>query len=156
MRLIYRLIGISNIVVFLVSPNLFAESENRLMFSSTVLFGSTGQCPFSVTGGPQPTRQLRIDAYDDSDCTVFSNQFWYLDTGTGQAINLPSGTYSFSNNSFGQTTLCQQRPTANSFKIRQINTGGTIVSSSSCFTFTCNSLQINCTTTGTLALVDAS
>lgn len=158
MRLSHQLLNIGASSLFILSSSLFANSLNNEIFSVFNLHSATGQCPFSVTGGPQLTKSLRIDAYNDSSpgCSVFSNQFWFLDTQSGTAISLPSGTYSFSNNPNGQQNLCNQSPAAHSFKISQVNSSGTIVSSSTCFVFTCSGNQITCTQTGTLALVNAS
>lgn len=145
-------------VICLLATSSFAEKQNEDLISlnSSIRLGATGQCPFLVTGGPQPTASLKIYAYGDTGCTQNNNQFWFLATTNGTPILLPSGTYSFSNNQMGQTTLCNQAPIANSFTISQVRTDGSIASVSTCFTFTCNSNQITCTQTGTLALVDAS
>jgi hypothetical protein len=136
------------------ASNVFAD----LALSSMISLSATGQCPFSVTGGPQPTASLRIDAYSDSTpgCSEFSNQFWFLNTSSGHSIILPSGTYSFSDNPAGQQRLCNQVPSAHSFKISQVNGLGQTVSTSTCFVFTCSSDRITCIQTGALTLVNAS
>lgn len=156
MRLFVRLFQACIAVICILPVNSYAEMTSLINFSN-IRLGSTGQCPFTVTGGPQLTKMLVIQLYNDNTpgCTVTAGTI-NLGTSTNLPISLPSGTWSFSPDQRGQDIMCNQFPPAQSFTINQKNSSGTIVSTSSCFKFTCSSNLITCTQTGTLVLVDAS
>ena len=119
--------------------------------SPAIIFNYTGNGPFPVTGGPKLVSELEVHFYNNTTCTADSNQFTFL----FNAANTPlqNGTYSFSNTTTFQATMCQQVPVARSFLLTAIQQGGS-TAVSSCFTFTCinSNTNIACTQTGTLNL----
>ena len=119
------------------------------------MFNNSGQCPFTVTNGPQIVRYMELHMYGDTQCTVDNQQYsYFLNEMTGTPI-FNDGVYSFnSNNQIGPVSICQQAPQANSFTLTQYSGTGTAVSS--CFVLTsCSSSEpytMTCAERGTLVL----